>query len=96
MTSTTIANSSADASDVSVAEDKEFIVSFRVVGVYDVRVTRPADISQEDLLASITHIDMANGESETSWDDVKAAWRNNAVAAIYDAEFEELFCLADE
>ena len=86
-TSTPIATDAASTS----ADTQTFMVSYRMVVYNNVRVERPADITEEDLIASISKDDIVNGDCEVTWDDVKAAWQDNDISAIYDEDFNEVF-----
>jgi hypothetical protein len=72
-------------------EDKTFVVSYRIVSTHQVTVTRPADITEDELIESITSDDIANGEPMMGWDDVKEAWSQETIDGIYDENFELLF-----
>ena len=76
--------------DGNPVETQTFVVAYRMEVYNYVRVVRPVDITRDDLLLSIDKDDIANGECETTWDDVKSAWRNNDISGIYNEEFDEI------
>ena len=76
--------------DGNPVETQTFVVPYRMTVYNNVRVIRPVNITREDLLLSIDKDDIVNGDCEVSWDDVKDAWRDNAVAEIYNEEYDEI------
>lgn len=75
---------------------KTFIVRYPVVTYCAVEVERDENITEEELLASITRDDLAAGESQDdcAWDSLKAAWREaDAECYVYDEDdcYEDAF-----
>ncbi len=83
--------SNATAMPTTPTETKTFTVSYRVVSYYDIQVERPADITEEDLIASINRDDLSDGEETGGWDGLKEAWRNSDVSLILDEDGEQVF-----
>ena len=74
-----------------MSNTRVYHVSYVVDAYHDVYVERPVDITEDELLASITRDDLANGEpAGHGWDEVKDAWRKKAVSHILDEEGEEV------
>ena len=73
-----------------MSDTRTYQVSFLVHTYHDVYVERPVDITEDELLASISRDDMANGEPSGGWDEVKEAWREKRVSLILDEEGEEV------
>lgn len=76
--------------DGNPVETQTFVVAYRMTVYNYVHVERPVNISREDLLLSIDKDDIVNGDCDVSWDDVKDAWRENAVSGIYNKEYDEI------
>jgi hypothetical protein len=74
-------------------ELKTFQVSYRVVSYYDIQVERPANITEEELIASITRDEAlgGNGEESGGWDGLKEAWRTQDVSLILDEDGDQAF-----
>ena len=70
---------------------KTFIVRYAVTTINEISVERPVDITEEELRESITKDDLFEGDCEVTWDDVKDAWVNDNVAAIYDEDYNKAF-----
>ena len=75
----------------TATETKTFIVRYLVTTIHSVAVERPADITEEDLRDSITGEEVSEGDCEVGWDDVKEAWRQDNVDAIYDKDYNKAF-----
>ena len=75
---------------------KEFTIQYIFNSYCTVEVERPADISEKDLLESVTREDLTAGDSqEGGWDDLKEAWRAAETGKHYIAvDGEEVFYAA--
>ena len=69
----------------------EYTVSYNVGMYYDVTVERPADMSPKEIIESITRDEVASGNLEGGWDEVKEAWRNDTVSLIYDQDGNQVY-----
>ena len=72
-------------------ETKEFILCYKVPCYTRVTVTRPANITEQELIDSITRDEMADCEEFGSWDDLKEAWRDQSVVEIMDSNYDTVF-----
>ena len=72
---------------------KTFSISYRVVSYHYVQVDRPADITQAELLKSITKDELVSGEEDGGWDGLKDAWRQGDVSYIQDEKGNDAFVL---
>ena len=77
---------------------KEFTIQYIFNSYCTVEVERPADISEKELLESVTREDLAAGDSqEGGWDDLKEAWRAAETGKHYIAvDGEEVFYAATQ
>ena len=73
-----------------MADTRTYQVSFMVNSYWNVFVDRPADITREELLNSITRDDLTSGDESGGWDGLKEAWRNGDVSLILDEQGEEI------
>ena len=70
----------------------EYTVSYRMESYYDVKVIRPAGLSAQEVIASLTFDDIRDGTPhEFGWDEVKDAWRNEDISLIYDEYGDQIF-----
>ena len=79
----------------TATQTKTFIIRYPVSTYHEVCVERPADISEEELLGSISRQDLTNGMhcDDDAWDSVKDAWREGKADYICDEEYDEIdFC----
>ena len=74
-----------------MAENQQFTISYYATCYFDVTVERPADISKEELLSSITRDELCTAERTGDGDDLRQAVRKQQVSLILDEEFEEAF-----
>ena len=70
--------------NATVTQTKTFIVQYPVTTYHAVEVERPVDITEEELLKSITRDELMSGEEQNDcgWDSLKSNWRNK-VADVY-------------
>ena len=73
-----------------MSDTRRYQVSYFVTSYWNVYVDRPVDITEEELLNSITRDDLSSGEETGGWDGLKLAWRNGDVSLILDDEGEEI------
>ena len=73
-----------------MSDTRTYRVSYEVTSYYDVYVDRPVDITQEELISSITRHDLSSGEEVAHWDGLKDAWRKRNVSLILDEEGDEI------
>ena len=69
--------------------EKTFVVRYPVVTYHAVEVTRPSDITEDELLQSITREELVSGEvqDDCAWDTLKMAWRDcDAEVFVYDED----------
>jgi hypothetical protein len=72
-------------------ETKTFYVSYRVVSYFGVYVERDANITQEELIKSITKDELFTGEADGEWDGLKDAWREGDVSYIRNEDGDDAF-----
>ena len=73
----------------ATATKKTFIVRYPVVTYHAVEVERDANITEEELLDSISKSDLMAGEAQDdcAWDSIKSAWREGeADIYVYDED----------
>ena len=75
---------------------KTFVVRYEVTTYHAVEVERPENITEEDLLSSITRDELMSGEvqNDCAWDSLKSSWRDgNAAVYVYDEDdcYEDAF-----
>ena len=80
----------------TATKTKKFIVRYPVTTYYFVEVERAENITEEDLLNSITRDELTKGEAQNDcgWDSIKSAWRDgDAETYVYDEDdcWEEAF-----
>jgi hypothetical protein len=63
-------------------ETKTFSIFYRVVSDYIVEVERDANITEDELLKSITKDELLTGEESGGWDGLKHAWREGDTSCI--------------
>ena len=74
-----------------MANTRIYRIEYPVTSYYQVTVERPVDITEEELLASVTRDDLANGEDVSDgWDMLKDAAREGNYSCILDEDFEEI------
>ena len=80
---------------MTTTTEKEFSIIYPVTSYVRVTVTRDANISEEDLLASISKDDLVNGsyDDDGVWDDLKEVWRSATPGelSIQDENWDEVF-----
>tara|TARA_Y100000766_G_C18663054_1_gene486180 strand:+ start:323 stop:553 length:231 start_codon:yes stop_codon:yes gene_type:complete len=69
---------------------KTFRVAYSCTFYYDVEVERPADITEEELIESISLEEFRTGE-DSGYNGVKEAWREKSVSLILDENGESAF-----
>ena len=69
-----------------MSDTRTYNVSYEVTCYFDVYVERPADISKDELLDSITRDEIRGAERSGDGDDVLEAWRSKSVSLILDEE----------
>jgi hypothetical protein len=69
---------------------RRYQISYKVTSYYDVYVTRPTDITEDELLNSITFQEGMNDQRSGDGDDLKEAIRDKNVSLILDEEGEEI------
>ena len=74
---------------------KKFTINYPMTVYVVVEVERPANITEEDLLASITKDDLANApvNDSNSWDSLKEEWRSAGAGELYihDEEYNDIY-----
>ena len=66
-------------------------IQYPVTSFHEVRVSRPVDITEADLLTSVTRDDLANSEEVTdTWDILKDVAGEGTYDLILDEEGEEI------
>ena len=73
----------------TATKTKTFIVRYPVTTYVAVEVERDANISEEELLRSISRDDLSKGETQDdcAWDSLKSSWRDaDAVVYVYDED----------
>lgn len=73
-----------------MSNTRTYQVSYEVKSYFDVYVERPADISKDELLNSITRDEARTAERSGDGDDVLSAIRSKSVSLILDDEGEEI------
>ena len=73
-----------------MSDTRRYQVSYFVTSYWLVYVDRPVDITEEELINSITRDDLCSGEETGGWDGLKSAWHNRDVSLILDDEGEEI------
>ena len=73
-----------------MSDTRTYQVSYEVTSYFDVYVERPADISKDELLESITRNEASTAERSGDGDDVLSAIRSKNVSLILDEEGEEV------
>ena len=73
-----------------MSDTRRFNISYAVTAYFDIYVDRPADISEDDLLNSITRDEARTAERSGDGDDVLEAVRSKSVSLILDEEGEEV------
>ena len=73
-----------------MSETRRYQISYKVTSYYDVYVTRPIDITRDELLNSITSDERISSERSGDGDDLKEAIRNKTVSLILDEEGEKI------
>jgi hypothetical protein len=56
---------------------KQFAVIYFVTTAYQVMVERPENITEADLLESVTREDLCSAEEAGGWDGLTEAWKND-------------------
>ena len=75
-------------------ETQVFNITYTYTAYHSVSVERPSDISEEELLSSITRDELASGsDSGDAWSSLKDSWRESQPGQldITDEEMEPLF-----
>lgn len=72
---------------------KKFIVRYPVTIYCDVAVERPENITEEELLKSITRNELADGDiqDDCAWDSLKDRWRDQDHEAVYTFDEDDLY-----
>ena len=74
-----------------MSNTRTYRIQYPVTIYIEVSVVRPVDISEKDLLESVTRQELANGEDiSDAWDGLKDAWREGNVSLILDEEGEDI------
>ena len=74
-----------------MSNTRTYRIQYPVTCYIEVAVDRPLDISEKDLLESVTRDELANGEDVSdAWDSLKDAWRESNVSLILDEEGEAI------
>ena len=73
-----------------MSNTRRYQVSYEVTSYFDIYVDRPADISRDELLDSITRNEARSAERSGDGDDVLSAIRSKSVSLILDEEGEEV------
>ena len=73
-------------------QTKTFIIRYPISSFHEVCVERPSDISEDELLGSISRQDLINGSQFDGgvWDSLKDAWREGNADYICDEDYEEI------
>ena len=59
---------------------------------HDGHISFPVGLTRDEILNYVGKDDLANGEpSHVGWDEVKEAWKSDAVYAIYDEHGEPVY-----
>ena len=76
-------------------ETQTYVIQYPITTYATLRVERDKGISEEDLLDSVTKVELSGSDVERSciWDSLKDGWRNAEPADCYitDEDGEELF-----
>ena len=73
----------------TATQTKTFLVRYPVTTYHAVEVERDTNISEEDLLKSITRTELTAGErqDDCAWDSLKSSWREgDAEVFVYDED----------
>lgn len=64
---------------------KTFVIQYPVTSYTQVTIERSSDISEEDLLKSVTKDDLVSGyhDQENSWDSLKDSWRESVPGDLF-------------
>ena len=73
-----------------MSNTRTYVISYEVTTYYDVPVERPADITEDELLSSITRQELWNAQETGDGDGLKEAVREKRVSLILDEEGEQV------
>ena len=74
-----------------MSNTRTYRIQYPVTTYYEVCVVRDVDITEDDLLKSVTRTELANGEEiGDAWDALKDAARECNVSLILDRDGEEI------
>jgi hypothetical protein len=81
--------------NATATKTKKFTIHYPVTTIHQVTIERAEDITEEELLQSVTRDDLVGGHPDHSgiWDSIKDSWRNSEPGDCYisDDEGEQLF-----